>query len=194
MNRYKHLSVMFLFFLLLVSCVSTSELKGNGFDSLELTDNNTIKILPTEAFGSEVEMLQVVNGYYNEQEYIMQTVLFMNNKKVSVSALTTLGNTLYDITYINDSIEYNTVLRLNDVSAVYMIADIQLCYYPVDELKRMLEDGALSLEVKYLSDGWIRSVISGDVEIITVKRKGSLIEYRNHIRNYGYSIEEIINE
>lgn len=185
---------MFLFFLLLVSCVSTSELKGNGFDSLELTDNNTIKILPTEAFGSEVEMLQVVNGYYNEQEYIMQTVLFMNNKKVSVSALTTLGNTLYDITYINDSIEYNTVLRLNDVSAVYMIADIQLCYYPVDELKRMLEDGALSLEVKYLSDGWIRSVISGDVEIITVKRKGSLIEYRNHIRNYGYSIEEIINE
>lgn len=177
-----------------MSCVSTSKYTGTRFDSLKLTDHNTIKILPTEYFESELEMLQFVNGYYHDDKYSMQTILSMDNQQISVSAITAFGNTLYDITYNADSIEYNTIIPLNDISAVYMIADIQLCYYPVSSVREMLEDGGLFLEVTFSENGWVRKVYSENIEVISVKREGSQLEYQNHLRNYGYIIEEKTNE
>ena len=93
--------------------------------------------------------------------------------------------------YTDDNILYRTFLDINEISALYMIADIQLCYYPENVLLEMLQDAGLIMKTVFTDDGWTRTVFDKDDEIIRIQRKGKHLEYKNTLRNYEYSIEEI---
>ncbi|MDA3810728.1 MAG: DUF3261 domain-containing protein [Spirochaetaceae bacterium] len=174
-----------------VSCRTTSRQISYENKSLFLTDDHIVNILPAKDFKENLELMQIIDGEYNGQKYLIQTIVLLNSTEISVIAFSALGNTIYDLQYKNDDIIYNTVIDATGKSAAYMVADIQFCYYPVEKIREMLEDAGLILDSYKNDRGWVRKIYNGDEEIISIKREGNFIEYNNLLRNYKYSIEEI---
>ena len=173
------------------SCTTTT---GQIFDenkSVFVTNNHIMTILPTAVYLNDMEILQQIDGDYDGQKYLMQTVLVLNPDEISISAFSTLGNSVYDLQYKNDIINYNSIVKVSGNSAVYMVADVQLCYYPQDSVKEMVEQAGLQFIQIEMKNGWNRQVLDGENKIISITRNGKSLEFQNLLRNYNYIIEEL---
>lgn len=190
MKTLKFLSLFIFLLTLLLSCrtVGTANEISNP---VYITDENKVSLLPVSLYTENREILQFIEGNYGGTEYLMQTLLILNSEEISISAYSPMGNSIYNLEYKNGEAVYEALTDVPVSSALYMLADIQFCYYPEENLKKMIESSGLTFKVIDSDEGWIRTILKGNEPIITIKRNGGILEYENHLRRYSYRIEEL---
>lgn len=168
------------------SC-KTTQLNYNVY----LTNKHYISLLPTNNFNDDQLITQIITGRYSSNRYSVQAFLSLKPTEISVTAMTPMGNTLYDLTYNSKGITYNALMNIGSKGSAYLIYDIQLCYYPLETIKKSIEDAGLTFSYSILEDGWKREIIDGSKTILTITRKSNIIKYNNILRDYSYTIEEL---
>lgn len=191
MKKKFFLSICTLSLIIYTSCATKTIHVFDENKSIYITDSKFMNILPTASFSGIEEHLQMIEGSYSGQEFVMQTIVLLTSDQLSVTAFSTFGNTIYDLQYQDNRISYETLIDVSGGNPAYMIADIQLCYYPQEQIRQMVEDADLQFFQKDLKNGWIRTVSDGDSEIITIEKNNKILNYTNHLRNYEYKIEEL---
>lgn len=190
LKLYFTVHVFILLFIFLGACTSVDTAPDSSHPVF-LTDEHIAHILPANRFLDNAEIMQLITGDYNGTEYIMQTLVILNENEVIVTAYSTFGNTLYTLEYRDDLIEYDSFLDVQQSGAAYVLADIQMCYYPVDQVRFMIESAGLAFLYEDTGTGWIRTISNDGEIVIQIRKDGPNIHYSNFLRNYHYSIEEL---
>lgn len=187
-NKFFIVSLIAIQFL---SCKSYSVNHYNSNPSFHLKDETIMNLLPLETFEDDLEIMQIITGIYDGKNYTFQCVLNITPDEIIAAAFTPLGNNVYQIFYSNNVIEYESIMEMSESSAIYMLADIQFCYYDKKTLEKSIRASGLEFTQSGTGNHWTRQILDDEKIIIEIERNGTLVEYRNYLRDYSYLIEEL---
>lgn len=180
------------FFLLIllvigISCTSTPR-NIEAEKQVYLTDTTYVNILPPSVATVNLQMFQQVVGSYSGQNFQMDAFLILNQDEINVTLMNSFGTTMGTLLYTPSTMEFETTLFPASIKPAYIIFDFQLCFYPVEELKRVLEDSGLSLNLTKDDSQELREIRDKDRLIISILKENEKIQYVNNERNYSYTI------
>ncbi len=177
----------------LLSCRSTKQYHEITSGEIYFTDTQKYRVLKPEVLDEPLLVRQMIHGYFQNNEHTMLAVLNCDSNLMSMTLLSPIGNTLYEISFNGEEVETRGLSAFASGDPFYVLADIQYCYFPEDVLANHLADSGITMEVESLDDGWIRHFSVENELILEVKREGRSVRYINYLRNYEYMIEEIQN-
>lgn len=155
-----------------------------------LTDHISIALIPLNTFKEDIELMQLIEGSYDSKTYTYQSVLRINPREIQAAAFSPLGNNVYQISYEENILTYESLMEMTETAALNMLADIQFCYYDEDIIKTNLINTGLDFVQIEDDKGWTRTISDNENIIIEIHRQENHLEYRNSLRNYSYVIEE----
>ncbi|MBN1799474.1 MAG: DUF3261 domain-containing protein [Spirochaetales bacterium] len=155
-----------------------------------LTDEKHITLLPTQAVENEFEIYQIIDGYYKSRTYSIEALVQTNLEEINIISFNNLGTQVYDLAYKNSDMVFHSPQATADIKPEYIVADFQLCYFPRSAVESMIREAGLIFEEIPQPDGWVRRILDGAQLIIHIQRKGNDLNYKNHLREYGYTIRE----
>lgn len=175
--------------LALVACASSPK-PGATTQPVWLTNQKSITILPVSALAGTLVLQQQIEGDYQGQGYVMQTVIDADESHFSLIALNSFGTQVFDLEYDDLGIRYESGLPIGNIKCEYLMADFQLCYFPAPALEAMIS--AAGLEFAETGDGASlrRTVSDAGQLIIEIERRDGILHYRNLLRGYAYHISE----
>ena len=170
-----------------ISCTSTPR-NIEAEKQVYLTDTTYVNILPPSVATVNLQMFQQVVGSYSGQNFQMDAFLILNQDEINVTLMNSFGTTMGTLLYTPSTMEFETALFRASIKPAYIIFDFQLCFYPVEELKRELEDSGLSLNLTKDDSQELREIRDKDRLIISILKENEKIQYVNNERNYSYTI------
>ncbi|MBR2362212.1 MAG: DUF3261 domain-containing protein [Spirochaetaceae bacterium] len=170
-----------------ISCTSTPR-NIETEKQVYLTDTTYVNILPPSVATVNLQMFQQVVGSYSGQNFQMDAFLILNQDEINVTLMNSFGTTMGTLLYTPSTMEFETALFPASIKPAYIIFDFQLCFYPVEELKRELEDSGLSLNLTKDDSQELREIRDKDRLIISILKENEKIQYVNNERNYSYTI------
>ena len=170
-----------------ISCTSTPR-NIEAEKQVYLTDTTYVNILPPSVATVNLQMFQQVVGSYSGQNFQMDAFLILNQDEINVTLMNSFGTTMGTLLYTPSTMEFQTALFPASIKPAYIIFDFQLCFYPVEELKRELEDSGLSLNLTKDDSQELREIRDKDRLIISILKENEKIQYVNNERNYSYTI------
>ncbi|MDC7219038.1 MAG: DUF3261 domain-containing protein [Spirochaetales bacterium] len=185
MKRY---IALFFVILLSFSCKTKETLDRDL--SWFITDEIQIELLPPALSGEVRSIQQYVQGRYGKEEYSMMAVVILEEESIFIQGLTPLGSSLFEISYGADRVDFKGNSLFPKDTALYVLADYQLCYYPAEVLEKHLSPHDLHFEETFDGADWKRTISLEGETLITIERKGSQIIFHNLLRDYSYNIEE----
>ncbi|MBF9015485.1 DUF3261 domain-containing protein [Oceanispirochaeta sp. M1] len=175
---------------LMFSCTSVKKTDDEIKPVVYITDDIQLELPDLELLDENLEMQQIIDGRYKDKTYTMPAYLLLNRQEISIVVFTALGNTVYELYYSGGEVKSSGLSSVVISNPLYMIADLQFCYYPEDSLKEIMDDAGIRMEVQTLEGGWTRQFFADDDLIIEIKRVNNILEYTNYLRDYSYRIEE----
>ena len=85
--------------LLLAGCVSTRH-AGKVY----VTDGTQVDLLPTGDMEGTVDAMHLLAGSYKDRSFSLDAYVFADSNKVSMTIMTTMGNTIATLSYEGDRI------------------------------------------------------------------------------------------
>jgi len=187
-SNFANKSFFLLIFLVIgISCTSTPR-NIEAEKQVYLTDTTYVNILPPSVATVNLQMFQQVVGSYSGQNFQMDAFLILNQDEINVTLMNSFGTTMGTLLYTPSTMEFQTALFPASIKPAYIIFDFQLCFYPVEELKRELEDSGLSLNLTKDDSQELREIRDKDRLIISILKENEKIQYVNNERNYSYTI------
>lgn len=187
-SNFANKSFFLLIFLVIgISCTSTPR-NIEAEKQVYLTDTTYVNILPPSVATVNLQMFQQVVGSYSGQNFQMDAFLILNQDEINVTLMNSFGTTMGTLLYTPSTMEFETALFPASIKPAYIIFDFQLCFYPVEELKRELEDSGLSLNLTKDDRQELREIRDKDRLIISILKENEKIQYVNNERNYSYTI------
>lgn len=187
-SNFANKSFFLLIFLVIgISCTSTPR-NIEVEKQVYLTDTTYVNILPPSVATVNLQMFQQVVGSYSGQNFQMDAFLILNQDEINVTLMNSFGTTMGTLLYTPSTMEFETALFPASIKPAYIIFDFQLCFYPVEELKRELEDSGLSLNLTKDDSQELREIRDKDRLIISILKENEKIQYVNNERNYSYTI------
>lgn len=187
-SNFANKSFFLLTFLVIgISCTSTPR-NIEAEKQVYLTDTTYVNILPPSVATVNLQMFQQVVGSYSGQNFQMDAFLILNQDEINVTLMNSFGTTMGTLLYTPSTMEFETALFPASIKPAYIIFDFQLCFYPVEELKRELEDSGLSLNLTKDDSQELREIRDKDRLIISILKENEKIQYVNNERNYSYTI------
>lgn len=187
-SNFANKSFFLLIFLVIgISCTSTPR-NIEAEKKVYLTDTTYVNILPPSVATVNLQMFQQVVGSYSGQNFQMDAFLILNQDEINVTLMNSFGTTMGTLLYTPSTMEFETALFPASIKPAYIIFDFQLCFYPVEELKRELEDSGLSLNLTKDDSQELREIRDKDRLIISILKENEKIQYVNNERNYSYTI------
>ncbi len=187
-SNFANKSFFLLIFLVIgISCTSTPR-NIEAEKQVYLTDTTYVNILPPSVATVNLQMFQQVVGSYSGQNFQMDAFLILNQDEINVTLMNSFGTTMGTLLYTPSTMEFETALFPASIKPAYIIFDFQLCFYPVEELKRELEDSGLSLNLTKDDSQELREIRDKDRLIISILKENEKIQYVNNERNYSYTI------
>ena len=187
-SNFANKSFFLLIFLVIgISCTSTPR-NIEAEKQVYLTDTTYVNILPPSVATVNLQMFQQVVGSYSGQNFQMDAFLILNQDEINVTLMNSFGTTMGTLLYTPSTMEFETALFPASIKPAYIIFDFQLCFYPVEELKRELENSGLSLNLTKDDSQELREIRDKDRLIISILKENEKIQYVNNERNYSYTI------
>ena len=187
-SNFANKSFFLLIFLVIgISCTSTPR-NIEAEKQVYLTDTTYVNILPPSVATVNLQMFQQVVGSYSGQNFQMDAFLILNQDEINVTLMNSFGTTMGTLLYTPSTMEFEAALFPASIKPAYIIFDFQLCFYPVEELKRELEDSGLSLNLTKDDSQELREIRDKDRLIISILKENEKIQYVNNERNYSYTI------
>jgi hypothetical protein len=152
------------------------------------------ELLSMQKLDKYTTLNQLLKGKYKDKSYSVNLVTQFSPDEMRTIGLTKFGSRIFTISYNNQNIDFVPTPLVPAVAQIhpeYMLADMQLVYWPIESIKRNLKDGMTvtesPLQRVFLKDG--KPVIE-----ITYSKKNkwqSKIHYRHLERKYEYTIENL---
>ncbi len=190
----KKIIILQLFVFLLLSCASRSEPQNPAEKPVFLTDDSAIRLAALDEGGLNLDVLQNVETSYGGKTVLLQAYYRMSPENINLTVFSPVGSTLYDLSYDGKHFEVRGAEQFLKMNPGYVIADIQLCYFPVKALRPVLAAASLKIEQIGDEEAWVRRISrkgDGEKSIIEIRREGKNLYYQNFYRGYSYKIEEI---
>lgn len=173
--------------------------------SVKISNGLNFKLLSPQSLNKTVNLNQLLQASFNGQKQKLNLMTQITPQEIKVTGLTTLGNRLFDLKYDGKytGIEISSVTRLMaktkgaklNTLPQFMLADMQLTYWPLDEIRRILPANAAIQELDN-GDGFKRILYENNKPIVEINfsQKNpwiSKIYYQHLERHYQYVIENI---
>lgn len=192
-NKILGFSAFFIFISLsLISCETTKntevkQVKSN-LNPVYITNSRTIQLLPPENMDGIIDCVQLLIGKFGSQEFSFITYFYSDSERLDLSLMSDMGTDLGFIEYDGNNVNFESSVIPGNLSAEYVIADIQNAYYSADALKENYKNSRLIFEEEKTETGKIRKILSGKnvIEQITISENSITIQ--NYLRGYTYNL------
>lgn len=173
--------------LLLAGCVSTHQA-----GSLLVTDSIRTNLLSTSAMEGSIDALQLLSGSYGEHTFSVQTYTCADASRISMTVMSTMGNTIASLSYEGDAItKASHTIAGVPFPAEYLFFDFQLCFYQAQALAKALAPLGLSFVERREGNVTYRVLSEGKQIIATIEKRDHQVSFANVLRGYSYQIEEL---
>lgn len=193
-------SLGFYFTLLACLCVSVfmvgchKSMVKPGSAPVFYSDSRSVGLLPTTAMKIPIDMPQHLEGTFikedgSETSFDGDTWVRANDSILTVILFGGFGTTLAELTYVGDSVSFeSSVMDVKKMKAEYVLADLQVCFYPFEALKENFEQSGFEFAEELNGDDFVRTLSENGKSILKVEKKGSEINLVNELRHYKYHI------
>jgi len=158
------------------------------------SDSRSVELLPTTAMKTPMDMPQHLEGTFikadgSETHFDGDTWVRANDSILTVILFGGFGTTIAELTYVGDSVSFeSSVMDVNKMKAEYVLADLQVCFYPFEALKENFEQSGFGFSEEKNGDDFVRTLSESGKTILKVEKKGSEINLVNELRRYKYHI------
>ena len=158
------------------------------------SNSRAVELLPTSAMTTSMDMAQHLEGTFikddgSETSFDGDTWVRANDSILSVFLFSGFGTTIAELTYAGDSVVFeSSVMDVKKMKAEYVLADLQVCFYPFEALKKNFEGAGFVFEQELDGDDFVRTLSENGTTIMNVQKKGSEILLVNELRRYRYHI------
>lgn len=180
-------------------------LKSEAQNMVYLSKNGSFKLLCPDSLekslGKNLSLNQALKGSFKDTEQKFNLILENSSQETKVIGLTNFGNRLFMVNYDCNKVkvEMSPILKMapniKKLKPEYILADIQLVYWPLEEIQKNLSD---NLKIKEISkDNQTKRILfEGEKPIIEIVFSAqdilkSKIYYHHLERGYSYSIENL---
>ena len=178
-----------LFLLAFLSCRTTGTLTEEK--RIYITDEVTMNLLDPSSLDKTYVQQQIIHGYHGNDEYTIMAFVEMDENSLDIAGMTPIGTSLFDLHYDSGGITFSASGLFPEETALYLLGDFQLSYYPRDRVEKELDRAGLTFEEEIAEEGWTRRIRDPRGElIIEIIRRGNRLDYHNYLRDYRYEIEE----
>ena len=168
--------------LLSVSCVSTRDT-----ELVYLTDSKTFALLPPSALETPLDLYQLFTFTSPDGEVLSVEVLTVADKsEVYLELFALTGQSIGSLSYDGKSVRLSSaMLPASRIKGEYLLADMELLFFPADALEEALEASGL----RFAADDGARRLYDGDLLIWEALTGDQSWFVENTLRSYSYTIE-----
>lgn len=169
-----------------VSCVTVPKI--DGLDRVFVTNTKLINILPASCADTEIDGAAMLTVSAGGQSFNLLSYVQCDDESIYVSLMNDFGVEMGYLSYDGHSVDMDCPLLPPELKGVYIINDLQYAFYDVDDVKQNLMQSKLIFDVQTKDGVVTKSVYDGKKLIADVTIDGSLVEIRNYLRGYEYSM------
>ncbi|MDR2631957.1 MAG: DUF3261 domain-containing protein [Spirochaetaceae bacterium] len=179
---------LFLTFLL-ISCVTKPS--ESPYPPVYLTRRAWYTLLPPNEIEAPLDLGQHITGTYGEEEFVLEAWTEADENRVTMAFFNSLGVSMGDLSFDGGGLFFSSAFLPPQVTAEYILADFQLCFYRPEALEKALNRAGLTFKVeKAVDTAWeVRSLFEGKTLIIKIEKGSSSVVYTNYFRRYAYTLE-----
>lgn len=162
---------------------------------VNLSDGNRLVLLSPDALGRNLNLTQRVTAQYRGAELEMLIMWEVSPGVVKLVALTPFGSRLFSLVYRPPHLDSDvSPLLKNRVKPAYILADLMLCYWPVDAIRQQLQGDKLRLNEEA---GVRRTLVQAQTPIVEIDYHGpnypwhSEVVYRHLKRHYAFTLQTL---
>ncbi len=157
-----------------------------------------LNLSSTQGLNKNKTLNQLLNGKYKDKNYSFNLVTKISPERFNTVALTKFGARIFTISYYDNHLDFVPTPLIKATSKIrpeYILADIQLVYWPLDEIRKNLTGDVEILESKN-GKGFTRTLSKNgkifiEISYSTKDKWNSKIRYRHLERKYEYTIENL---
>ena len=177
-------------FLSISGCSIAPEKKSVSSDNISINKNLTFSLLPALDIKKTVSLTQAVSIQHNDQKHNFIAQLEIEDKSFKIVGLSNMGITLFSIYSVGNTYEFKASPVLgDDINLQYLLADLQLTYWPVKKLNSRLKTNNAIMN----SNKTKRTLLHNNAEVINIEfsnesRWQKNIIFKHLQRNYTINI------
>ncbi|MCI6442181.1 DUF3261 domain-containing protein [Treponema sp.] len=173
---------------LFISCASTSVEPEPKTPVVYVTNLKKINILSADKIERNIDEVQFFEGAFSDKSFAMPIYIQADENGINLSVLNDFGTSMGDITFKNDSVEFESALFSENVKAEYIVWDVQLALYKTEEISNCLSKNKLAFVSENDGETETRKILDGKelIEEITIRK--NYIGIKNHLRKYEYHL------
>ena len=179
-----------LLILCLVSCATKHD--SSHFSPVYVTDQARYVLLPPSNIETPLDMAQQITGKYGKQEFLLDAWVKADEGELTIALFNALGADMAQLSFDGAGISLVSSVFPPAVKPEYIAADFQFCFYRVDVLVSALKASGLTLttDIQDTLDGGkeVRTIYSGNKQIIEIVKTGEMVQYANFLRGYSYTL------
>ncbi|MDR2758566.1 MAG: DUF3261 domain-containing protein [Spirochaetaceae bacterium] len=179
---------LFLIFLL-VSCVTKPP--ESPYAPVYLTKQARYILLSPGDIEAPMDLGQHITGTYGEREFILDAWTEADENRVTMAFFNTLGVGMGDLSFDEGRLFFSSAFLPPQISAEYILADFQFCFYRAEAVAEALERAGLTFKVEKAEGAAleVRTIFEGNTLIIKIEKGISSVVYTNYFRRYAYTLE-----
>ena len=186
-------SIYLLLIIFLVSCSTESIKQLDELPTVFLDGKLEMQLLPPMSTDMPISLTQSVLIKHNNQQHQFISKLEISDKSFKMVGVTPIGLKLFSIYSNGNSFVFETnQIAGSDLNIKYLLADLQLTYWPVEKLNQRL----LASSAVIKSDGHSRQLLRNNEIIIDIQfnnksRWEKQINFKHLKRNYTVHIQTL---
>lgn len=173
---------------LMISCASNGVEPESKTPAVFVTNLKKINILTVENIEKPIDEVQLFEGSFGEKSFALPLYIQADEKGISISMLNDFGTSMGELTYMDNTVEFNSPVFPENLKAEYIVWDIQLALYRAEEISKVLAKHKLVFTVENNGETEIRKIYDGKNLIEEVVLKKNFIEIKNSLRGYEYHL------
>jgi hypothetical protein len=183
LRRFAFLAV-FILILCLYSCTSRRAVNDKQL-FVYITNRAQFILLPPGGIEKPMDMAQYISATYWGQDYYFNAWVQADETGMEMTLFNELGASMGELRYSDGFVELSSPVFPNSLKPEYIVADFQLCFYDPIMLSIALKNCGLAFE----SNESYRRVLQGKNVIIEIKKNQNIVQIKNHLRGYAYTLE-----
>jgi hypothetical protein len=124
---------------IIIFCYGCSTISNNKASVVSLAPDINFKLLDLWKTDHEITLNQHFQGSYQEKQYSFNLVSQITKDKMTVIGLTAFGARVFTLEYDGKNVDFKLSSLVKDhgkIKPEYLLADMQLVYYPVAEIQK----------------------------------------------------------
>ena len=174
---------------------------NHNLSIVHLSKNVDFKILEPWKDDKDITLNQHFQGSYNDNKYSLNLMTKLSKDKIKIIGLSDFGSRVFTMLYDGRKVdlELSSFVKSfgensDKIKAEYILADMQLVYYPIDEIRKNIVGNVKIKEVR--KNGIKRIFYNNDIPFIEISYSSdniltNRIHYKNLERNYQYIISNL---